>query len=268
VSRSTQLPQSRRDRRAAARLERPVRPRARRRTGGGPAWRSPLALVTASAIVLGVAIVFLALPKPSTRGGELISPPAEYPAGLIRSDVIGSATAPVVIQLYADFQCPACRMFVTDQLHRLVDEFVVPGTVRLEAKDIAFLGRGTPDESVELAAGAACAGEQGRYWQFHDLVFWNQGRENKGDHDAAFIGRVADAAGVDRAAWDACIARSDVRPAITSRTAAAAAQGINQTPTLVVNGQAVVGVPNYDQLAALIRSMAAASPAPSPGTTP
>ena len=56
-------------------------------------------------------------------------------------------------------------------------------------------GRGTPDESLELAAGAACAAEQGRYWQYHDLVFWNQGRENAGDHDAAFIGRVATAAG-------------------------------------------------------------------------
>jgi protein-disulfide isomerase len=159
-------------------------------------------------------------------------------------------------------------LFVTDQLHRLIDEFVVPGKVRLEAKDVAFLGRGTPDESLELAAGAACATEQDRYWQFHDLVFWNQGRENQGDHDVAFIGRIAEAAGVDRAEWDACVARSDVRPAIASRTTAAATQGINRTPTLVVNGQAVVGVPSYDQLAGLIRSMATASPAPNPSTTP
>jgi protein-disulfide isomerase len=267
VSRSTQLPQSRRDRRAAARQERPTPQRHRRKTGGAPVWRSPIALVTVSAIVLGAALVFLALPKPSGHAAELISPPGEYPAALTRVNVIGSATAPVVIQLYADFQCPACRMFVTDQLHRLVDEFVVPGTVRLEAKDVAFLGRGTPDESVELAAGAACATAQGRYWQFHDLAFWNQGRENQGDHDAAFIGRIADAAGVDRAEWDACVTRSDVRPAIASRTAAAATQGINRTPTLVVNGQAVVGVPSYDQLAGLIRSMATVAPAPIPSTT-
>jgi protein-disulfide isomerase len=222
-----------------------------------------MALVSASAVVLGAALIFLALPKLSTRGGELIAPPSDYPAGLISADVIGAATAPVVIQLYADFQCPACRLFVTDELHRLVDEFVIPGIARIEARDVAVLGRGSPDESVELAAGAACASEQGRYWEFHDLVFWNQGRENKGDHSAEFIARVADAAGVDRASWDACLARSDVRPAITSRTGSAAAQGINRTPTLVVNGQAVVGVPDYDQLAGLIRSMATAAPAAS-----
>jgi len=219
-----------------------------------------MALVSAAAVVIGAVLIFLALPKLADRGGDLIFPPGDYPATLVRSDVVGSATAPVVIELYADFQCPACKVFVTDQLHRLVDEFVVPGTVRIEAKDIAFLGRGTPDESLELAAGAACATEQDRYWQYHDLVFWNQGRENKGDHSADFIGRVATAAGIDRAAWDACLARSDIRATITSRTSTAIAQGVNRTPTLLVNGQSIVGVPKYDELATMIRTMAASAP--------
>jgi protein-disulfide isomerase len=219
-----------------------------------------MALVSAAALTVGAVLIFLALPKATPRGDELIGSPVAYPAGLIRSDVIGSATAPVVIELYADFQCPACKLFVTGQIHRLVDEFVVPGTVRIEAKDIAFLGRGNPDESLELAAGAACATEQDRYWQYHDLVFWNQGRENKGDHDAAFITQVADSAGVDLTTWEACFARSDVRPPISSRTQAAIAAGVQSTPTLIVNGQAVVGVPDYDQLAGLIRSLASAPP--------
>jgi protein-disulfide isomerase len=168
----------------------------------------------------------------------------------------------VVIQLYSDFQCPACKLFVTTQLHRLIDEFVTPGAARIEAMDIAFLGRGQPDESLELAAGAACATEQDRYWQYHDLVFWNQGRENHGDHSPAFIGRVADAAGIDRAEWDACVARNDVRGPITSRTQAAMGNGVSSTPTLIVNGQALVGVPSYEQLAGLIRSLAGGSPSP------
>jgi protein-disulfide isomerase len=262
VSRSQPLPQTRRERRAAARLDRPSRPRAHRRSAATPAWRSPVALVTAAAAIAGAALIFLALPKPTQPDREIVMPPVTYPADLIRSDVIGAAGAPVVIELYADFQCPACKLFVTTQLHRLVDDFVTPGIARVEAKDIAFLGRGQPDESLELAAGAACAADQGRYWQFHDLAFWNQGRENKGDHGAAFIAGVADAAGVDRAAWDACFAGIDVRAPIRSRTQAAMARGVSSTPTLIVNGQAVVGVPNYDQLSEMIRSMAAARPSP------
>ncbi len=223
-----------------------------------------MVLVSGAAVVFGAVLVFLALPRGSGPAtGELVTPPTSYPAELVDGDVIGSAEAPVVIRLYADFQCPACRSFVTGQLGRLVSEYVVPGTVRIEARDIDILSRGNPSESLELAVGARCAAEQGRYWQFHDLVFWNQGRENRGDHDAAFIGRVADAAGLDRSAFDACTARDDGRSAIRAQTATAAAQGLTSTPTLVVNGQAIVGVPQYDQLAAYIEQLVADGASPS-----
>jgi protein-disulfide isomerase len=167
------------------------------------------------------------------------------------------------MEVYSDFQCPACKLFITAQLPRLLTEFVVPGTLRIEAHDIAFLGQGARDESLELAAGARCAAEQDRYWEFHDLVFWNQGRENRGDHSVAFVARIAEAAALDTAAFDACQARSDVRAAITAETSAALGRGISSTPTLIVNGQRIVGVPNFEQLAGLIRQLAGgASPVP------
>jgi protein-disulfide isomerase len=118
---------------------------------------------------------------------------------------------------------------------------------------------------VELAVGAACAAVQDRYWQFHDMVFWNQGRENKGDHDAAFIASMATGAEVDMTSWQACIARSDMRTAVGTATQAALAAGINSTPTLVINGQVSVGVPSYTKLADLIRQLAAGA---SPGASP
>lgn len=216
-----------------------------------------MVLVSAGALLVGAVLVFLALPKGDAPGNELFIPPTRYPAELVAGDVVGSADAPVVIQLYSDFQCPACQMFVTGRLGRLVSEFVVPGTVRIEAKDIDILGRGTPNESLELAAGARCAAEQDRYWQYHDIAFWNQGRENQGDHDAAFIGRVADAAELERTAFDACLAGTEARAAIQAQTSDALRLGVNSTPTLVINGQPIVGVPDYDQLAALINQLAA-----------
>jgi protein-disulfide isomerase len=260
MARRNDPPQTRRERRAQARLDRPGEPRRRpSRHAPRPVWQSPVVLVTGAAILIGIAVIAFA--RPPEPGGQvgLFAPPTSYAADLVDAELLGSPSAPVLIELYSDFQCPACKLFVTGQLQRLTTEFVVPGTVRIEAKDIAFLGQGQPDESVELAAGAACAAEQDRYWTFHDFIFWNQGRENRGDHDAEFIARVADSAGLDRAAWDTCMARTDVRPAIESTTTAALGAGINSTPTLVVNGQPVVGVPNYDELAALIRSLAPAA---------
>lgn len=256
MSRSAPAPaQRRRERRAAARAERAPKIRSRARATR-PAWRSPVLIVSAAAVIIGAAIVALALPRNEAAGEELRIPLTSYEAGLATGDVLGSATAPVVIELYSDFQCPACELFVTTQLKRLTDEFVRPGIARIEARDIAFLGQGTSDESLELAVGAACAAEQGRYWQFHDLVFWNQGRENRGDHDAAFIGRVADQAMLERGAFDACLTRDDLRAEVRSATNAAVAAGLSSTPTLVVNGRSIVGVPDYAVLAAAIREAA------------
>jgi protein-disulfide isomerase len=224
-----------------------------------------MVLVTGAAIVLGAAIIGLALPRDDTGGDALQQPPLAYPAAVIDGDALGAEDAPVVMEVYSDFQCPACQLFVTEQLHRLVGEFVTPGTLRIQARDIAILGRGGRDESLELAVGARCAAEQGRYWEFHDLVFWNQGRENRGDHSAAFVERLAAAALVDVEAFRGCVAGPDARAAIASQTGAAIGAGVQSTPTLIINGQSVVGVPQYDQLAAFIRSLvAAASPSPAP----
>lgn len=260
-------PPSRRERRAQARFDHPATPRHHARNQPRPKWQSPVVIVTVAAVLIGIAIIALARPPVATPAAELVTPPTAYAAALVDGDVVGAVTAPVVLELYSDFQCPACRQLVTQQLPRLMSEFVQPGVLRIEARDIDILGSGIPNESLELAVGAACAADQDRYWQFHDYAFWNQGRENKGDHDAAFIARVADATGVDRAAWDACLARSDARAAVTATTSAALGLGINQTPTLVLNGQKFAGVPNYDQLAALIRQLAA-SPASGASSAP
>ena len=265
MARTHDTTQTRRDRRAAERRDRAPRQRSRNVVRQRPAWRSPMVLATGAAILLGAAIIGLALPKGPADDTELQQPHIAYPAGLIAGEKLGSEDAPVVMELYSDFQCPACKLFVTEQLHGLVSEFVSPGILRIEARDIAFLGRGSWDESLQLAIGARCAAEQDAYWTFHDLVFWNQGRENRGDHSEAFIGRIAGAAFLDENAFRACLARPDVRAAITNQTRTAMAAGIQSTPTLMVNGQAVVGVPQYEQLAALIRQLAApptASPAP------
>jgi len=245
-----------------------VRTRRTDRSASRSRWQSPFVLVTGAAVLIALAIIAFASRPTGPSGDTLVQPPISYAADLVDGEMLGSATAPVVIQLYSDFQCPACRQFVTQQLLSLYTEFVKPGIVRIEPHDIDIVGSGSPNESIELAVGAACAAEQDRYWQFHDLVFWNQGRENRGDHNAEFIARVATAAEVDRAAWDACITREDLRTAVDTATRTALSSGIGSTPTLVINGQAAAGVPDYTQLANLIRQLAAeASPSAEPAAT-
>ena len=262
-------PVSRRDRRAQARYDRPVTTRRKptRKTGQRPAWQSPVVLTSVGAVLIGVLVIAFAGGIFGGGTKELVTPPTSY-AGITQTgESVGAANAPVVMEVFSDFQCPACKIFITTELQSLLTDFVRPGLLRIEAKDIDIIDRGSGTESLRLAVGAACAAEQGKYWEFHDFVFWNQGRENRGDHSNEFIARIATAAELDTTAWSSCITRTDLAQQVATRTTDAATAGVNSTPTLRINGQSVTGVPAYDQLHTLITQLLA-SYSPSPSSSP
>jgi len=229
-----------------------------------------LALVAAGAV-----IALNQRPAPAPYVGELISPSVVYAADSVDGETLGRADAPVVLEVWSDFQCPVCARLVREQFGTLKAQFVDTGILRIEARDIAILGSGARDESLELATGAACAARQDRYWTYHDIVFWNQGRENRGDHDAEFLAAIADRAELDRAAWDACMAGEEVRSEIKAQTIKGLQAGINATPTLTLNGGTpVAGLPDPAALIAQIQALAGAaggsgrSISPVPGSAP
>ena len=261
MTREPQPPPTRRERRELERRDRPLRDRTRtsvRRRTARPAWQSPFALVSAAALAIAVVIIVV-IQKPSPAGptSELITPPLTYAVDIVDGESLGQADAPVVLEVWADFQCPVCARFDREQLGTLKTERVDTGLLRIQARDIAFLGSGDRDESLELAAGARCAADQNRYWPFHDLVYWNQRGENKGEHDAAFIAAVADRAGVDRTAWDACMAGEAARDALKAATKIALGAGISSTPTIALNGGTpVAGLPDLAALVSQVQSLA------------
>jgi protein-disulfide isomerase len=275
MSRPPSQPATRRERRAQARVDRPVPARrkiVRRAPTERPTWQSPLVLTTVGALVIG-AVIIVAAGGFNIGGGPttLTTPETSYAGLTVDGPSVGSPTAPVVMQVYSDFQCPACKLLITTELPQLLRDLVQPGLLRIESIDIDIIDghKAGSTESLQLAAGAFCAAQQGKYWEYHDLVFWNQGGENVGDHDAAFIDRVATAAGLDLTAFHTCQNRGDIRQPIVDATVAAGTAGVNSTPTLVVGGQVIPGVPPYAQLHALILQLAAqATPTAAPSAAP
>jgi protein-disulfide isomerase len=274
VTQEPQPPMTRRERRSLERRDRPIRDRSRastRRPPKRPAWQSPFALVSVAALVVAVAIIVLNQ-KPTTppsTGGELFTPPITYTADLVDGDSMGLASAPVVMEVWSDYQCPVCGRLVREQYAALKTQFVETGVLRIQARDIAFLGGGDRDESLELTAGAMCAARQDRYWSFHDFIFWNQGRENAGDYSATYLEGIANRSGVNRTEWDACMESDEVRDEIRAATAQALGAGINSTPTISLNdGTPVPGLPDANALIAAIRAMADAAGSPTPTTVP
>ncbi len=108
---------------------------------------------------------------------------------------LGSAAAPVTVEIWADYQCPYCRLEAMVFGGSLERAFVLSGAVRVVFRDFAFLGQ----ESTDAAVAARCAGRQdpGAYWRYHDLLFAAQQAENQGAFSRANLVTFAGIAALD-----------------------------------------------------------------------
>ena len=155
--------------------------------------------------------------------------------------ILGSAAAPATMVEYVDLQCPYCREFETVVLPKLLSRYVRPGKLRIDLRILAFIG---PD-SVAGRSAALAAAEQGRMFNFSELLYFNQGIENTGWLDQSMIGStLASIPGVlVQKALDDAGSRL-VASRATAIDAEALAAGVNSTPTVLVGktGAPPVGV--------------------------
>ena len=116
---------------------------------------------------------------------------------------------------------------------QLISELVEPGLIRFEFHDYAFRG----PEAVRAAEAAACADDQGAYWRYHDTLFLNQSGPNS--FTDARLKQMAEALGLDTAAFNQCLDSGEKRAGVEASIAEAQAQGIDSTPTILINGSEV-----------------------------
>lgn len=105
--------------------------------------------------------------------------------------------------------------------------------MRLEFKNFAFISAAS-----KLAAEAAlCAGDQGQFWPYHDMLFANQGvLFEKGADSRRGFKQIAEGLELDTRAFNRCLSRREHRQAVQQLLDEGRAQGINSTPTVIVNG--------------------------------
>ena len=143
---------------------------------------------------------------------------------------LGNANAPVRLVEFADLQCPFCREYTLQTLPQLVQDYVRSGKVRMEFRDLAFLGK----DSVTAGRHAAAAGEQDKLWNFIDVFYFNQGEENSGYVTPSFLHTIDKAAGVDSAKADAFAASPASLTPIKQANAMGDQLGVQSTPTVLV----------------------------------
>ena len=209
-------------------------------------WRHwPYFAVGAVAAVLVAALFLVSIGgDPSTSEVE-----ASYPAGY-SPPAIGSESAPVEMVMWGDYQCPFCRRFELTTLPALVKRYVDTGQVRFVWRNFERYGT----ESQDSAFAAHCAGEQDRFWEYHQTLYENQSGINTGVFVKDNLQRFADELGLEPAAFSACIKGLGYNAVILADKRLGRSQGVNATPTFFINGEMIVGAQTTETFVDLIEA--------------
>ena len=227
-----------------------------------PAWREtfdswggfPVFGSLAVALVVVVALAWMN--RPGSSAGT--SPYAPITRAEVSGRVTGKADAPVKIIEFADFQCPFCKQWSDNVEKKLIDEYVNKGVASLQYVSFAFLG----EESKRAAEAAECAADQGLFWEYHDLLFLRQGKENSGVYSTANLKKYAGElkthiAKFDTGKFDACLDSGEKRASVDAQTKQARDAGVQSTPSFLVNGAALTGVQPIETFRQAIEAAAA-----------
>lgn len=191
-------------------------------------WRRSTWLVVAALVLLGIGGI-------AARGNLGPRGPFVLPAhtlGPNQGEALGSPTAPVLVEEYGDFQCPACAGFER-QVGPTIRQLVEQGGIRFVFHHDAAIGR----ESVLAANAATCAGDAGRFWPYHDALYAQQAPENSGALTVERLIALGGQVGVRGPGFASCVRNGTYQPWVSRVTDQASQRGVTAIPAVFVNGR-------------------------------
>lgn len=151
--------------------------------------------------------------------------------------VKGQASAPVTIIEFSDFQCPYCAKFAKETLPLLEKDFIQTGKARFIFRDLPLEFH---QHAQKAAEAAECAGEQGKFWELHDMLYLYQ---NKLDPESLKV--YANELGIDMGKFNKCLDEGQMAEEVKKDFADAQKYGITGTPAFFINGKLVTGAVPY-----------------------
>ena len=146
--------------------------------------------------------------------------------------VLGSSSAPVTIVEFGDFQCTTCGAWFHSQEPQLLQGLVKAGRAKLAWRDFDYLG---PD-SIVASEAAYAAGEQGKFWEYYDLLYSNQGIINSGWASQKDLQQFAYQLGLNMTEFNASLQSNKYLQLITSNYNLGTSVGVTSAPTFFVIG--------------------------------
>jgi protein-disulfide isomerase len=157
----------------------------------------------------------------------------------------GSEKAPVTIIEFSDFQCSFCWKFWKETLPRLEAEYIKTGKVRFVYRHLAILG----PPSVAAAQAVECAGEQGKFWEYHDTLFASKGLFS---FSGGRLKQYARDLGLNGTVFDECLDSGKYAKKVEGETGIGRFLDANGTPTFFINGLRLVGAHPFETFRTII----------------
>lgn len=189
------------------------------------------------------------------RGGQVATEPVEL-AGMqdmralvetAKGVTIGESSAPVKLIVFSDYQCPWCGVFASRVKPLLEANEVKAGKLQIVFYDFP-LGGGHKHSFV-AARAARCAADQGRFWEYHDVLFGQQSRWSaKAATPLAEFEEYAGELGLDPSAFEGCLKSDRYAEMVTANRLLGEALGVNATPTVIINNKRVSNPLDYEEL--------------------
>jgi len=170
---------------------------------------------------------------------------------LVDGTAMGDPNALVRIDVFEDFQCPACRTYSEEIETRITETYVATGQVYYVFHQYPFIDRASVNKESQQAANASmCAAEQGLFWEYHDILFANWNGENAGAFNDKRLVAFAETLDMDMDLFNNCFEEDRYRDEIQTDFELGTEMGVSGTPSVFVNGQHITPgfVPGFEDL--------------------
>ncbi len=150
---------------------------------------------------------------------------------------MGNSNASIIVEEFSDFQCIACFRFWSNFEEDFINRYVATGDVFFKYVPFSFIG----NESFQAAEAAYCAEEEGKFWDYHDLLFNNWNGENAGNFSDKRLVAFAAELGLNEGDFRSCLNSNRYNDEVQEGLRYGRSLGVSATPTFSVNGQLVYG---------------------------
>ena len=171
--------------------------------------------------------------------------------------LLGSQTAPVTIIEMGDYQCEMCKRWYDESRPKIIENFIDTGKANMFFIDYPILG---PDSAI-AAEATYCADDQGKYWDYHIILYDYQGHMNSGWANADRLKSFAFNLDLNMDEFDECLDSSKYDERVKLNWQKASAGGANSTPTFIIvntetgNEEKIVGAQPYSVFEKTINSL-------------